>query len=149
MHRDAICNLRELLSYPSQSRDLYQAVYMTSSGEERTPFYTYVSPSGIGGNISQQETAFSIFNQLPEEIQLHIVAMCSVSTLFQLMHTSSKLRREASKLFWGQKTTYFLVEAEWLIDKAYPGQSFWDMAFLANVQNVEVEYEPDISSTLR
>ncbi|KAJ6274254.1 hypothetical protein PSV08DRAFT_367897 [Bipolaris maydis] len=136
MHRDAICNLLELLSYPSQSRDLHQAVYITSSGEERTPFHTYVSPT------------FSIFSQLPVEIQLHIVAMCSVSTLFQLMHTSSKLRREASKLFWGQKATYFLIEAEWLIDKAYPGQSFWDMAFLANVQNVEVEYQPVISKKI-
>jgi hypothetical protein len=148
MHRDAICNLLELLFYPYQSRDLYQAVYMTSSGEERTPFHTYVSPSGIRGNMSLQDTAFSMFNQLPAEIQLHIVAMCSVSTLFQLMHTSSKLRREALKLFWGQKATYFLVEAEWLIDKAYPGQSFWDMAFLANVQNVEVEYQPVISKKI-
>jgi hypothetical protein len=148
MHRDAICNLLELLAYPSRPRDLYQAVYMTSSGEERTPFHTYVSPSGMRGNVSQQDTAFSMFNRLPAEIQLHIVAMCSISTLFQLMHTSSKLRREASKLFWGQKATYFVVEAEWLINKAYPGQSFWDMAFFANVQNVEVEYQPVISKMI-
>jgi hypothetical protein len=148
MHRDAICNLLGVLSYPSRPRDLYQAVYMTSSGEERTPFHIYVSPSSICRDASQQDMAFSAFNQLPAEIQLHIVAMCSVSTLFQLMHTSSKLRIEASKLFWGQRATYFLVEAEWLIDKAYPGQSFWDMAFLANVQNVEVEYQPIISQRI-
>jgi hypothetical protein len=149
MHRDAICNLLEVLSYPSRPRDLHQAVYMTSSGEERTPFHIYVSTSSICRDVSQQNTAFSTFNQLPAEIQLHIVAMCSVSTLFQLMHTSSKLRIEASKLFWGQRATYFLVEAEWLIDKAYPGQSFWDTAFLVNVQNVEVEYQPVISKKIR
>jgi hypothetical protein len=35
-----------------------------------------------------------------------------------------------------------LVEGQWLLDEGYPGQSFWDMAFLAYVQNVEVEYSP-------
>jgi hypothetical protein len=148
MLRDATCNLLGVLSYPSQPRDLDQAVYMTSSGEERTPFHIYVSPSSIRRDESQQDMAFSKFNQLPAEIQLHTVAMCSVSTLFQLMHTSSKFRTEASKLFWGQRATYFLAEAEWLIDGAYPGQSFWDMAFLANVQNVELEYQPVISQRI-
>jgi hypothetical protein len=55
------------------------------------------------------------------------------------MHTSSKFRTEASKLFWGKGDAYFLVEAQWLLNKAYPGQSFWDMAFLTNVQNIEIE----------
>jgi hypothetical protein len=60
------------------------------------------------------------------------------------MHTSSKFRTEASKLFWGKGDAYFLVEAQWLLNKAYPGQSFWDMAFLTNVQNIEIERQAGI-----
>jgi hypothetical protein len=61
------------------------------------------------------------------------------------MHTSSKRRIEALKLFWGRMNVYFLVEAQWLLDKAYLGQLYENMAFIASVQNVEVEYQPLIS----
>lgn len=121
---------------------------MTSGGEKRIPFHAYVQPSTICKIAPRHITTLSTFQQLPEEIQLHILAMCSASTLFQLMHTSLKLRIEASKLFWGNRNAYFLVEAQWLIDKAYPGESVWDLAFLANVQNVEVEYQPAISEKI-
>ena len=86
--------------------------------------------------------------QTSEEIQLHILAMCSTSTLFQLMHVSSKLRIEVSKLFWAKGDAYFLAEAQWLLDEAYSGHSFWDMDFLTHVQNLEVEYQPVISQAI-
>ena len=142
MRRQATCNLLATLSYPPWTKGLDREVYMTPGGEERIPFHIYVQRTGVRTVASQHNAILSTFHQLPEEVQLHILAMCPASTLFQLMRTSSKLRTEASKLFWGERDTYFLVEARWLIDKAYSGQSTWDMAFLANVQNLEIEYQP-------
>src|SRR5690242_9293647 len=148
MHRQAVCNLLATLSYPPWTQNLNREVYMTPGGEKRIPFRTYVQPSSTCAIASQHSVTLWKFPQLPDEIQLHVLAMCSASTLFQLMHTSSRLRKEASKLFWGKEDAYFLVEAHWLVDKAYPGQSMWDMAFLANVQHVEVEYQARISQEI-
>lgn len=121
---------------------------MTTGGDERVPYHIHVRPSCIRTVASQHGANLSAYSQLPDELQLHILTLCSDSCLFQLMHTSSKLRIEASKLFWRRRDVYFLVEAQWLIEKAYPGQSYWDMAFLANVQNVEVECPGSISGQI-
>jgi hypothetical protein len=99
MRRQAICNLLTTLSYPPWTKGLDRAVYMTPDGEERIPFYAYIQPTGVGTNTLQHSTTLWAFRQLPAEIQLHILTMCSASTLFQLMRVSSKLRTEASKLF--------------------------------------------------
>jgi hypothetical protein len=145
MRRQATCNLLATLSYPPWPKGLDRDMYMTSGGEERVPFHVHVRPNCTRTVASQHSANLSAFSQLPNELQRHILTLCSDSSLFQLMHTSSKLRIEASKLFWGRQNVYFLVEAEWLLNNAYPGQSYWDMAFLANVQHVEVECQPTIS----
>lgn len=148
MNRQAVCNLLATLSYPPWTEDLDREVYMTPRGEKRIPFHVYVQTSTISRNSSGCGTAIPQFHQLPQELQLRILTMCSASTLFQLMHTSAGLRIEASKLFWARQDAYFLVEARWLLENAYPGCTFWDMAFLPYVQNVEVEYTPDLDSTI-
>jgi hypothetical protein len=145
MRRQATCNLLTTLPYPPWPKSLNRRVYMTPGGEELVPFHIHVRPSCTSTVASQHSATLSTFLKLLEELQLHILTMCSASSLFQLMHTSSKLRIEASKLFWGRRNVYFLVEAQWLLDHAYPGQSYWDMAFLANVQNVQVDCSPTLS----
>ncbi|KAH7390992.1 hypothetical protein DE146DRAFT_151338 [Phaeosphaeria sp. MPI-PUGE-AT-0046c] len=145
MRRQATCNLLATLSYPPWPKSLDREVYMTPGGEERVPFHVHVRRSHISTVPLQYSGALSAFCQLPEELQSYILDLCSDSSLFQLMHTSSKLRIEASKVFWGRKNVYFSVEAQWLLNNAYPGYSYWDTAFLANVQTVQVEYEPTIS----
>jgi hypothetical protein len=148
MRRQATCNLLAILAYPPWPKSLDREMYMTPGGEERVPFHVHVRPSCVCKVALQRDMTLSAFSRLPDELQLHILTMCSASTLFQLMHTSSKLRIEASKLFWGRRNVYFLVEAQWLLNKAYPGQSHLDIAFLANVQNVEVECQPTISQKI-
>jgi hypothetical protein len=140
MRRQAVCNLLTTLSYPPWTKGLDRTVYMTPDGEERIPFHDYIKPTGLSTDTPRDSATLWAFNRLPAELQLHILTMCSASTLFQLMRVSSKLRTEASKLFWAKENAYFWVEGQWLLDEGYPGQSFWDMAFLANVRNVEVEY---------
>src|SRR5690242_13722406 len=139
MRRQATCNLVKTLPHPPWSSSLDREVYMTPDGEERVPFHLYVQPTRNSVVAPTYSADLSMFDQLPDEIQLRILAVCPASTLFQLMHTSYKLRTEALKLFWGKRDAYFLVEARWLMSKAYPGDSYWDMAFLANVQKVEIE----------
>src|SRR3954462_7655609 len=91
-------NAPAALSHPPWTKGLERDFYMTTDGEKLIPFHTYVRFSGNCTPASQPSQTLWIFNRLPEEIQLHILAMCSASTLFQLMHVSSKLRIEASKL---------------------------------------------------
>jgi hypothetical protein len=121
---------------------------MTTAGEALIPFSAYVQSSGTCTAIPRHSITPRGFYQLPEEIQLYILAVCSTSTLFHLMHVSAKLRIEASKLFWAKEDAYFSVEAHWLLHGAYSGHSYWDMAFLAQVQNVEVEYTPTTSKSI-
>lgn len=56
------------------------------------------------------------------------------------MRTSSMLRIEASKLFWGCPDASYLVSISWLMSGGYPGHTCVDLTFLAHVQNVEIEY---------
>ncbi|PVI07714.1 hypothetical protein DM02DRAFT_700709 [Periconia macrospinosa] len=140
MHRYAVCNLLTTLSYPPWTKGLDRVVYITRSGEEQFPFHAYVHPDDTCTDKSHHSATFWSFSRLPEEIQLHVLAICPASILFQLMHTCSKLRTEASKQFWAKADAYFPVEAHWLINKAYPGDSVWNMTFLAQVHSVEVDY---------
>jgi hypothetical protein len=64
------------------------------------------------------------------------------------MHVSSKLRIEASKVFWAKQNAYFLVEAQWLLEEAYPGYTLSYVAFTTQVQNVAVQYRPLASRTI-
>jgi hypothetical protein len=50
------------------------------------------------------------------------------------------LRIEAAKLFWASPNTYYYIEFEWLLKGGYPGDTLYDLHFLAHVQNVEVDY---------
>ncbi len=113
---------------------------MTTKGEERFPFSVYVQPKPVSKGPIRQPASFSHFNALPVELQLHILTLCSASTLFQLMRVSSGIRVEASKLFWAYPGAYFVVEATWLLDGGYPSNTESNMAFLASVQNVQVDY---------
>ncbi|PVH92908.1 hypothetical protein DM02DRAFT_259704 [Periconia macrospinosa] len=148
MHRYGVCNLLTTLSYPPWTKGLDRVVYMTQHGEERFPFYAYVQPNDVCTVNSHHNASFWSFSRLPAEIQVHVLAMCPASTLFRLMHTSLKLRTEALKLFWAKADTYFLVDAHWLINKAYPGDSMWDMAFLVQVQNVEIDYSSVLNNRI-
>ena len=142
------CNFLTTLAHPPWTAALRRNVYMTLEGEERIPFSLYVQPDSAAAGSSCQATSFVCFNALPDELKLRILSFCSASTLFQLMRVSSGLRTEASKLFWAHPNAYFLVEAQWLLDGGYPGYTHSDLAFLANVQNVQVDYRVGAQNTI-
>ncbi|KAH9870065.1 hypothetical protein J1614_006987 [Plenodomus biglobosus] len=56
------------------------------------------------------------------------------------MRMSSRIRAETSKLFWAYLGAYFVVEAAWLLSGGYPSYTNSNLAFLASVQNVLVNY---------
>jgi hypothetical protein len=56
------------------------------------------------------------------------------------MRVSSSLRIEASKLFWGDPNTYYLIESDWIFDGGYPGNTHYEQSFFPYVQNIEVQH---------
>lgn len=111
------CNLYTTVSYPPWPESSHRECYVTEGGEKRIPFHAYIQSSD--GCASSSSSGSTLFNRLPQELQLHILSMCSASSLFQLMRVSSRLRVEASKLFWAKEDAYFLVQTSWLLEGAY------------------------------
>ena len=140
MFPHSVCNLPATLAKPPWTKPLNWNLHMTCDGEERIPFHLYVQSGAIQPSF-QFENSFPQFDKLPSELQLRILTFCSASTLFQVMRVSSSLRIEAAKLFWADSNTYYLIESYWLLDGGLPGDTCYDLPFLAYVQNVEVEYE--------
>ena len=134
------CNFLATLAHPPWTEALKRNLYITQEGEERMPFSLYVQSKPVLEGPFCQPTSFSHYNLLPVELQLRILTFCSASTLFQLMRVSSRIRAEASKLFWAYPGAYFVVEAAWLLGGGYPSYTNSDTAFLASVQNVQVNY---------
>jgi hypothetical protein len=150
MRPEFACNLLEALPLPPWRKELDWGLYITRKWERRIPFSTYVRPkiSTTTNSFQGQATSCPQFGALAAELQLRIISACSISTLFQLMHVSSALRADASKLFWANPSAYFLVDAYWLLDGGYPGYQCSDSTFLQNVQNVEIEYEPSTNNDI-
>ncbi|OAL01836.1 hypothetical protein IQ06DRAFT_292641 [Phaeosphaeriaceae sp. SRC1lsM3a] len=141
MFLEHVCDLLATLCHPPWTGPLNWSRCMTLYGEERVSFYLFVALSPAVSSPVRQGTSFSLFGSLPSELQLRVLAFCSPDCLFQLMHVSAALRVEASKLFWVNPDTYFVVGSHWLLQGAYAGSTFWDIAFLAHVQNIEIQYE--------
>jgi hypothetical protein len=150
-----VCSLIATLSGPSCKPPLNWNLHLTSEGEERTPFNQHVQRKSAGEGPPSQGLLPSLGNlpptlKLPTELQWRIMDFCTdPATLWQFMHTSRELRTEASKRFWADPHTYYLIEAPWLIDGGGPGHTGYDMAFLTHVQNIEVEYSIDADALLR
>ncbi|KAF2007378.1 hypothetical protein P154DRAFT_118594 [Amniculicola lignicola CBS 123094] len=140
MFPEYICNLLATVRYPPWTKELNWGLHMTMYGEERIPFHSYVQPGTTSPCFPGYISSMPQFSTLPVELQLRILSFCSACTLFQVMHVSSTLRIEASKLFWANPDAYFQVEAQWLLDGGHPGGIGCDLPFLLHVQNVEIEY---------
>ncbi|USP82849.1 hypothetical protein yc1106_10123 [Curvularia clavata] len=144
------CNLLETLPLPPWKEELVWNLHATNKWEKRIPFSYYVQPTMSTTTYAsrRQATFFHQFSLLPAELQFRVLSFCPATTLFQLMRVSSVLRTEASKLFWSNPDAYFLVEAYWLLNGGFPGYHCYDPAFLENVQNVEIEYEPSTNNEI-
>ncbi|KAF5851838.1 hypothetical protein GGP41_000580 [Bipolaris sorokiniana] len=136
MTPEITCNLLATLAHPPWTKALRQNVYMTLYGEERTPFGLYIQPSGTTTDFLYPNKQLLRFNTLPAELQFQVLTFCSASTLFQLMRVSFSLRKEAY--------TYFVIEADWLLDGGYAGYTSNDLAFLAKVQNIQIDYDREV-----
>jgi hypothetical protein len=110
-----VCNLVATLSGPSCKTPLNWNLHMTSEGEEQFPFHQHVRSERAGEVFKPQDSSRSLRNlptklQLPTELQWRVMDFCADrATLWQLMHTSSGLRAEASKRFWADPHTYYLA----------------------------------------
>lgn len=111
-------------------------LHTTDEGELLVPFTRYVSQSEQTHRSSL--TLFQ-FPDLPEELQLHIIGLCDVPTLFQLMHTSSRVRAEAEKLYFSSSDAWFCVDAGWILRGCYAGDTLYDTKFLPFIEQLEIQ----------
>jgi hypothetical protein len=141
MHPSFACNLITTVSLPPWKEGLDWGLQTTDEWEKHVPFHAYVR-SRPGANRVQHRHVylFPLFSTLPAELQFHILAFCPAHTLFRMMHVSSALRAEASKLFWATSGASFLVGADWLLGGGYQGDTYRDLPFMHHVQRVEIEY---------
>jgi hypothetical protein len=91
-------NVLNIFNNNSWARSLNWDLEATHYSEPRVPFAIYVRPSDT--DSQEPSGAFTGFQILPAELQIHILSLCDAHTLFQLMHVSSATRAEAKKLFW-------------------------------------------------
>ncbi|KAJ0422975.1 hypothetical protein BJY00DRAFT_310576 [Aspergillus carlsbadensis] len=70
------------------------------AGVPVTPFHYFVYPSTATVPPVRNAASFPRFTQLPLEIQSEIVHWCDLPTLFQLIHTSSRIRAISTKAFY-------------------------------------------------
>jgi uncharacterized protein YbdZ (MbtH family) len=150
MYPESACNLLDILPLPPWRDALPWGLHTTSEWEKRILFSSYVKPSTSTAcyGLQEQAASFPQFGALAAELQLRILGVCPVPTLFQLMHVSPALRADASQLFWANQSAYFLVEADWLLQGGYPGYQCCDLAFMQNVQNLEIAYPPYINNKI-
>ncbi|KAF2278350.1 uncharacterized protein EI97DRAFT_414808 [Westerdykella ornata] len=111
-------------------------LYADFSGEMYIPFHDYVQPE----QTCQVDVPFPQFLRLPRELQLRILRSCSSATLFQLMHVSSATRDEARKLFWSDPGARYVVDGAWLQAGGFSGHTVDDVAALALMKHVEVDF---------
>lgn len=142
------CNLKATLPHPPWSRELDWSLHTTIQWEKRVPFHAYVNRAYVVPCSTEQDYLFPEFGVLPTELQLRILALCSASTLFQVMQVSFTLRNEASKLFWATPNVSFLIKASWLLDGGYAGFTHCELSFLRHVQKVEIEYRLGDNDTI-
>lgn len=101
-------------------------------GREHIPFKYFVRPTILPS--SKVSTSFTCFPRLPVEIQLQVYDVCDGSTLFNLMHTCSDMRKEASKRFWAHKDTWYSCSD--------------DTAFSGRIQHPIIQYCPEFASRI-
>ncbi|KAF2015279.1 hypothetical protein BU24DRAFT_421580 [Aaosphaeria arxii CBS 175.79] len=130
-------NLFSSVSHPPWTEPLDWDSCVSQSWERQIPFHSYAR---LGSTIPDTPASFPQFNNLPTELQDHILSLCTPGTLFQLLHVSSALRPRASKLFWGNPNAYFHVRASWLCSGTFPGETYDDLTLAPHIRNVEIEY---------
>ncbi|KAH6875637.1 hypothetical protein BKA58DRAFT_380191 [Alternaria rosae] len=111
-------------------------LYATHDGEIHVPFRHHVQPR----DMHQPTKNFRRFLQLPTELQIAIFSHCDSAVLFQLMHVSSRTRKEAKKLFWSCPDAWFQIDGRWLLAGGFSGHTYNDLDFLACARQIEVDF---------
>lgn len=76
-----------------------------------TPFSYFVTP--MPGLSTLNRSWFPRFSDLPPDIELEVYDSCNAPTLFQLMHTNSRIRAETLKRFWAKSDFWYCCTDTW------------------------------------
>jgi hypothetical protein len=113
-------------------------LHSTFYGEIRVPFSQHVSSQS--NNTVSSASSFPQFALLPLELQLKVISLCEKPTLFQLMHTSSVMRAEATKLFFSDPEAVYSVDGKWLRDGGYLDNTLYDLSFMAHIEYLYINF---------
>jgi hypothetical protein len=116
-------------------KPLNLSLHSTHDGEIRVPFTHHVRQPNAPPSAS-----FPQFTLLPLELQLRVLNWCEKSTLLQLMHTSRFIRAEANKLFFSDPEAIYWIDAEWLLQGGYPGDTLYDLNFMLHVEHLYIDF---------
>lgn len=114
------------------------ALGATSYGERRIEFFHYIRHTTAP---PLPHAYFPQFSRLPIELRNQIVSLCDNSTLFRLMQVSSAIRTEARKHFWSDPDVLYCIDAHFLLAGGLPGQTDFDLEFLAYVKHLEIDID--------
>ncbi|PVH93432.1 hypothetical protein DM02DRAFT_733124 [Periconia macrospinosa] len=112
----------------------------TRHGEIRVPFIHYLSQPNASRPNAPLNASFPQFTLLPPELQLRIIQYCEKSTLFQLLHTSSLIRAEAAKLLFSDPKAIYWIDAKWLLEGGYSGDTLYDLEFMKYVEHLYIDF---------
>lgn len=101
-------------------------------------FFKYFHQHVHQTNVATSKSSFHQYAELPAELQLRTLQHCDAPTLFQLMHTTRDLRTESKKLFFSDPTTWYRLHAESLLSCSLPGESMYDLGFLASIEQLDL-----------
>ncbi|KAF2710662.1 hypothetical protein K504DRAFT_453735 [Pleomassaria siparia CBS 279.74] len=110
------------------------SISMTLGGQFFKYFHQHIYPIM---NVATSESSFYQYAELPAELQLRILQQCHAPTLFQLMHTTRDLRIESKKLFFSDQTTWYRIPVGHLLLGGLPGESMYDLDFLASIEQLD------------
>ena len=112
------------------------AIPITLGGQFFKYFHQHVRPL----NSKTSEACFDQYTILPAELQVQVLQSCDAPTLFQIMRTSRNLRAEAKKLFFSDRNTWYrLSMRDLLIICSCPGESIYDVDFLASIEQLNLD----------
>ncbi|KAK2810294.1 hypothetical protein FQN50_003025 [Emmonsiellopsis sp. PD_5] len=113
---------------------------LTKYGFPQKPFRYYVYPTALSpATQAPAVDSFRRFPDLPREIALLIFQFCDAPTLFQLMHTSSAIRAQTSRLFWThQDDVWYRCSGSWLRTTDKPGYIYDCPHFARQVTQLEI-----------
>ena len=106
-----------------------------------TPFRYLTSP--LPAHLQPFQGSFPQFSSLPPELQANVASQADAATAWQLMRTSSEMRRVARRRFWDNEGIYYHIFGSWWRSRfeGYKHVSDYQPRFWGSVTSIMLDAE--------